>query len=181
MSAYSTEFQSAINHLRDALNGVRTNRANPSMVENLAVQAYGSTMKLLEVASIAAPEPQLLTIQAWDQSLIPAIEAAIREDEKLQVSPVVDGQLIRIPLPALTEERRRDLVKIVGGIIEEARIHVRKIREDLMKTVKSDQKQGALSEDELFRAEKEIQEAVDAANKTIQELADAKEKDLMSL
>ena len=176
-----TKFTETITHLEEELRGIRTNRANPSMVENITVLAYGSPMKLLEVASISTPEPQQIVIQPWDKSLLHAIESAVAADEKLQASPAVDGEVIRISLPPLTEDRRKDLVKLVGSITEQARIQVRKIREQLLKDAKTKEKAGEMSEDEYFRVEKDIQAQVDAANVAIEEHAPAKEKELMTI
>ncbi len=178
---YKEQFVKVITHLEEELRGLRTNRANPSMVENIPVQAYGSTMKLLEVASISAPEPQQLVVQPWDQTLLKPIEVAIAADQKLQVNPVVDGTIIRIALPQLTEERRRDLVKLMGSMVEQSRIQVRKVREDLLKAAKTQEKAGEISEDEYFRIEKEVQAEVDAANASIEDHAVAKTKELMTV
>ncbi len=175
------QFTEIITHLEAELRGIRTNRANPSMVENITVMAYGNPMKLLELASISTPEPQQIVIQPWDQSLVQAIESAVAADEKLQASPAVDGQLIRISLPPLTEERRRDLVKLVGTITEQSRVQVRKVREQLLKDAKASEKSGEISEDEYFRIEKDVQSQVDAANQQIEQHAAAKEKELMTV
>jgi ribosome recycling factor len=177
----NTQFTPIITHLEEELRGIRTNRANPSMVESITVMAYGSPMKLLEVASISTPEPQQIVIQPWDKSLLQVIESAIAADPKLQASPAVDGEIIRISLPPLTEDRRKDLVKLMGTITEQARIQVRKIREQLLKDAKTKEKAGDMSEDDYFRIEKDIQTQVDEANAAIEAHAAAKEKELMTV
>lgn len=171
----------AIEHFRAELRSVHTNRPTPALVEELAVQAYGATMRLQELATISVPEPQTLQISPWDSTQIKAIEDAIRKDQKLQLQPVVDGNTIRIHFPQLTEEKRRDLVKIVHEKAEDVRIAVRKLREDALKQYKDMQKASDMSEDEYYAQEKDVQSAVDTANATIKTIADQKEQELLTM
>lgn len=159
---------------------MRANQASPSIIENTPVQAYESTMKLQEVASITAPEPQQLVVQPWDVTLLKDIESALRE-HPMDLNPVVESEVIRIAFPPLTEEKRRELVKMMGEKVEQARISVRRMREDLLKEHKEAEKAGDLSKDEYFRKEKEVQEQVDAANTEIKNIADKKEQELMTV
>jgi ribosome recycling factor len=173
-------FERALQALKTELGQLRAGRSNPAMVESIPVQAYQSTMKLLEVASITAPEARLLVIQPWDRSLIKEIEAALRASE-LGLEPAVDGEVIRISFPPLTEEKRKELVKVVNEKLEEARIAVRKAREEALKDWKGQEKAGEISEDDYFRKEKQLQQHVDQTNAKIKDLGEAKEKELMTL
>jgi len=174
------DFQDALDHLHESFGTLHTGRATPAMVDQVMVQAYGSMMKLQEVASISVPEPQMILIQPWDKTVVKAIETSMRESD-LQLNPVVDGEQIRIAVPQLTEEKRRELVKIMNEKAEEARIHVRQIREEEMKSLKEQEKSGKISEDDLFRMEKEVQSLVDQVNKEIKEASEQKESDLMKI
>lgn len=175
------EFDKALEHFHTELRSIHTNRATPSIVEDLGVDAYGSVMRLQELASITAPEPQQLVIQPWDQTLIKAIETALRDHAGLQLSPVVDGVIIRLHFPPLTEERRREIIKLVHQKAEEARISLRKTREDQLRARKAQQKTGELSEDDYFREEKTIQTEVDRVNKAIAAASEQKEAELLTI
>ncbi|MFH1426661.1 MAG: ribosome recycling factor [Candidatus Kerfeldbacteria bacterium] len=170
----------AIENLKTELAGLRTSQATPTLVERITVDAYGSPMQLQELASISAPEPQLLVVQPWDKNQMKAIESAL-SDSDLGINPVVDGEIIRIAFPPLTEEKRTEMVKVMNDKVEDARIAVRKIREEHLKNLKKLQKDGDLSEDDYFRQEKEVQDTVDSVNNTIKEVAEAKEKELMTV
>lgn len=180
MSIDTAQFEKALEQMHSAFSAVRTGRANPAMVENISVTAYESQMKLQELASISTPEPQTLVIQPWDGSVIQAIESALRDSE-LDVSPVVDGELIRISFPPLTEEKRTEFVKRIHEKAENARVAIRKTREQLLKDFKQQQKNGDISEDEYFREEKDVQATVDSYNKKIEEAVEQKEKELMTI
>lgn len=180
MTIDSTPFDSALNHFHTELQHVRTGRAMPAMVENIAVAVYGSMMRVQELAAINAPEAQTLVIQPWDVSTVKAIETALRESD-YHFNPVVDGQILRLHFPPLTEEKRREMVKIVNQKAEDARISIRKIREEQMKKAKDAQKASDISEDELFRFEKEMQTAVDQYNAQIKLKCEGKEKELMTI
>ena len=159
---------------------IRTGKASPALVETLDVMAYGSSMKLKQLALISAPEPRLLVIQPFDASTVKDIERAINES-KIGITPAVDGKIIRIPIPELSEERRRDLTKTVKGLAEEARVRVRSCRRDAMEASKKMQKEGKLTEDELRDAEGEIQKLTDKYVADIDKHVATKEAELMKV
>ncbi|MFA4937270.1 MAG: ribosome recycling factor [Patescibacteria group bacterium] len=169
-----------IEHLKNELNQLRTGRASPSLVENIQIEAYGTKTPLIELASINAPEVRQIIIQPWDPSIIKDIEKAIKISN-LGITPTVDGQIIRLNLPSLTEERRKELIKIMAGILEVTRVQIRSIREDINKTLKNQERDGDISEDEMFAAQKELQKIVEDFNEQIKKLGEAKEKDIMTI
>lgn len=159
---------------------VRTGKASPALVEHLDVEAYGSPMKLKQLAMISTPEPRLIVIQPFDGSTTKDIEKAIKES-KIGINPVTDGKLIRLPIPPLTEERRRDLVKGVKQMAEEARVRVRAARRDAMDAIKKAGKENAIPEDAVSNYEKEIQKLTDAFVKKIDDSTTAKEAEIMKV
>lgn len=171
-------FSKAIEHLETELNSLRTGRATPALVEHLVVDAYGTKTPLRELASISTPEPQSLTIQPWDVHLLKDIERAIQESS-LDIQPINDGRILRLVMPALTEERRNDLKKIVNQKGEEARIAIRSVREKEMKQIKKQETDGAISEDESKKLQKEFQNSVEAVIKTIDGIISAKEQEIL--
>lgn len=159
---------------------VRTGRAKPSLIENVKVEAYGSMMGMREVASINTPDPSLLIVSPWDKGLIEAVEKAIR-DADLGLSPVVDGEQIKIPIPVLTEERRKELVKLVSQKIESGRVLIRQIRGESKEDIEKFKDEPGVSEDDIHRWLEEMQRAVDEYTEKIEELGKEKEKDLMTI
>lgn len=159
---------------------IRTGKASPALVENLDVQAYESSMKLKQLALITAPEPRLLVIQPFDASTVKDIERAIKES-KLGIMPAVDGKLIRIPIPELSEERRRDLTKTVKHLAEECRVRVRACRRDAIDAAKKLQKAGELTEDELRDAEAEVQKLTDKYVAAVEKNVELKEAELLKI
>jgi ribosome recycling factor len=159
---------------------VRTGKASPAIVENIDVEAYGSMMKLKQLALITTPEPRLLVIQPFDASTVKDIERAIKES-KVGINPAVDGKIIRLPIPSLSEERRKDLVKSIKQMAEESRVRVRSARREGIDSLKKAQKDGKVSEDELETYEKEIQKLTDGFTKKIEEALVAKEADIMKV
>ena len=159
---------------------VRTGKASPSLVEGIDVEAYGSVMKLKQLALISSPEPRLLVINPFDASTTQAIEKAIKESN-IGIQPSVDGKIIRLPIPALSEERRRDLVKTVKHIAEETRVRIRSARREAMDALKKAQKEGAITEDDLGKYEKDIQKLTDDYVKKVDESFTAKEADIMKV
>ncbi|MDQ3625343.1 MAG: ribosome recycling factor [Verrucomicrobiota bacterium] len=159
---------------------VRTGKASPSLVENLDVEAYGSSMKLKQLALITTPEARLLVIQPFDASTVHAIEKAIKES-KIGINPAVDGKIIRLPIPSLSEERRKDLVKTVKQMAEEARVRVRSARREGIDVLKKNQRAGTITEDDLETYEKEIQKLTDAWVKKIEDALAAKEADILKV
>ncbi|MCW1930118.1 MAG: ribosome recycling factor [Candidatus Kerfeldbacteria bacterium] len=180
MNVDTQAFEETLKHFSADLQHIRTGRAAPSLIESITVEAYGSVMRLQELAAITAPEAQTLVIQPWDSSTIRAIETALRDCD-FHFNPVVDGQILRINFPPLTEEKRREMVKIVNQKAEDARISVRKVREEQLKKAKDAEKKGELSEDQLARFEKDMQSAIEDANGKIKAKVESKEKELMTI
>ncbi len=160
--------------------GVRTGKASPALVEGLMVEYYGTQTRLRDMASITAPEPRLLVIQPWDQSAVKNIEKAIQASS-LGISPITDGRVIRLPIPELSEERRRDLSRLVHKRAEEARVEVRSIRREANEQAKKAQKAGKLTEDELDDLTQEIQELTDSSIEAIDALLEKKDAELMQV
>lgn len=167
----------AIEHTAHEFSAINTGKANPAMVEGITVEAYGSQMAIRDMAAITTPDARTIAIQPWDKSVIKAIEKAILTSN-IGITPAVSGEIIRLPLPELTGERRQELVKVASRHAEDGRVAVRNVRRDAMDAVKKLQKDGVISEDELKRAEKEIQAKIDDSIKKINDLFAAKEKDL---
>lgn len=178
---YETKFTAAVDHFADELKKVRTGRAHPSMLDSLHVEVYGQKMPLNQVANVVAPEPQMLTITPFDPSNLQAIAAAIRADQSLGLNPSDDGRIIRTPIPALTEERRKQIVKQTSEKVEEARIALRNVRQDAFKEAKRLKDAKELSEDDQKRVEKLIDEAMASANATIDATFKEKEKEILTI
>lgn len=170
----------AISALKTEFSGLRTGRAHTALLDNIQVDAYGSKVPINQVGAVGVPEPRMLTVQVWDKSQVGAVEKALRESN-LGINPMTDGQLIRIPVPPLTEERRRDLTKVAGNYAEQAKIAVRNVRRDGMEALKRSEKAGDISEDEQKAHEKDVQSATDAAGKLIDELLDHKSAEIMQV
>lgn len=178
---YEERFSAAVAHFQDELKKVRTGRAHPSMLDSLQVEVYGQRMPLNQVANVTAPEPQLLTITPFDPSNIQAIAAGIRLDQSLGLNPSDDGRLIRVPIPPLTEERRKLLVKQTSEKVEEARIALRNVRQDALKEAKRKKDGKEISEDDLKSIEKSIDASVASSNSTLDATFKEKEKDILTL
>jgi ribosome recycling factor len=172
----------AVDHMVQEFAGVRTGKASPTLVEgiDIHVASYGSSMKLKQLAMITTPEPRLIVVQPFDPSTTQDIERGLKES-KLGINPNVDGKNIRLPIPELSEERRRDLVKVVKGMAEDSRVRVRGVRKDGIDKVKKLEKEKEITEDDLRRLEKEIQGLTDASVKQIDEQVSAKEKEIMKV
>ncbi|MCC6934786.1 MAG: ribosome recycling factor [Candidatus Yanofskybacteria bacterium] len=174
------EFEAAVEWLKHELAAIRTGRANPDMVSDIIVDYMGTPLHIKELAAISTPEPRSIAIQPWDKGALAAIEKAIREST-LQLAPVVDGTAVRLTVPPLTEERRKEYLKIVSTKVEEARIRVRQIREDILKKVQAAVKEKSVREDEGHRAKDQLQKAVDEFNRALEDVAGKKEKELMTV
>jgi len=174
------EFENMLEYFKEELNQLRTGRASAALVENLNVDYYGSKSPLKQVASISIPEPRTIVISPWDKGSLVNIEAAIRESQ-LNLNPMNDGQVVRINIPALNEERRKELVKVLNQKTEDAKITVRQIREEIWNEIQQMEKDGKIGEDEKFIGKEKLQEAVDANNKMIEEIREKKEKDIMTV
>jgi ribosome recycling factor len=172
--------EKAYEYMQHEFSAVRTGKASPALVENIDVEAYGAMMKLKQLALITTPEPRLLVIQPFDASTTKDIEKAIKES-KLGINPAVDGKIIRLPIPALSEERRKDLVKGIKQMAEEARVRMRSARRDGIDAIKKAQKDGAITEDDLSSYEKEIQKLTDGFVKKIDDSFALKEADILKV
>src|SRR5574338_49838 len=168
----------AVDALRHDLGAVRTGRASTALLDPVHVEVYGSNMPLNQVATVSTPEQRMLSVQVWDRSNVQPVEKAIR-NAGLGINPIVDGQVIRLPIPELTEERRKELAKLVGQYAEKAKVAVRNVRRDGMDHLKQDEKKHEISEDERKRLETEVQKLTDDTIKDIDELAQTKEKEIL--
>ncbi|GIV05136.1 MAG: ribosome-recycling factor [Fimbriimonadales bacterium] len=175
-----TRMKHAIEHLRQDFAGYRTGRANPAMVERIMVDYHGTKMQLQHLASITVPEPRQLLIQPWDQSAVSAIEKAIQRSD-LGVNPVSDGRTLRITLPPLTEERRKELIKQVHKRAEEGRVAIRNIRRDLHEHLRQMQKNKQISEDDLKRYEQQMEKLTHKYIEEVDKLQKAKDEELMEV
>jgi ribosome recycling factor len=179
LSEMQAKMKKALEHTLHEFSTIHTGKAQPSMVEGVMVEAYGSMMRLKECAAITTPDPRLIMIQPWDKGITQAIVKAIQL-ANLGLNPAVDGANVRIPLPELSRERRQEFVKVANRMAEEGRVQIRNIRRDTMDTIKKAQKDGAISEDDLKRYEKEVQAATDKTIKDIGEHLAKKEKELLN-
>jgi ribosome recycling factor len=170
--------EKAVDFLSHELASIRTGKASPALVENMDVEAYGSHMKLKQLAVITAPEPRLLVIQPFDASTVQDIQRAINES-RLGINPAVDGKIIRLPIPELSEERRKELVRTVRQVAEETKVRVRSARRDAIDAARKLQKDGKITEDDLKITETEIQKLTDIYVKKIEEQVEAKEADVL--
>ena len=169
----------AVDSLKSDLSGLRTGRASTALLDPVQVEVYGANMPINQVATVSVPEPRLISVQVWDKSNIGNVEKAIR-NAGLGVNPVVDGQLIRLPLPDLTEERRKELAKLVGQYAEKAKIAVRNVRRDGNDAIKADEKKGEFGEDDRKKHENDVQKLTDDKIAEIDKIAEAKEKEILT-
>lgn len=172
--------EGAISSLKHELGGLRTGRAAISMVEPVQVEAYGSHMPLNQVATVSVPEPRLLSVQVWDKSMVKAVETAI-VNSNLGLSPATEGQVIRLRIPELNEERRKELVKVAHKYAEAARVAVRHVRRDGLDVLKKAEKDHQLSEDDEKRLSNDVQKATDAAIADVDKLLATKEKEILTV
>lgn len=179
MDLLKEKLSNIISHFKGEIAVLRTGRATPALVEDLAVDYYGTKTPLKALASISIPDPKQILIQPWDKGALQPIEKAI-QSSPLGMNPIVDGAQVRLNLPQLTEERRRDLIKLLGQKSEETKISVRKAREEAIRENDDAEKKKEISEDEKFRKKSEIQKIVDEINKKIEETVNAKEKEIMN-
>lgn len=180
LTDFNRRMDSAIDVLSKELSGIRAGRASVNLLDPLKIDAYGSYMPISQVGTIGVPEPRLLTVQVWDKGMVKAVEKAIRESD-LGLNPAVDGQLIRVPLPPLNEQRRQELAKVASKYAEEARISVRNVRRDGMEYLKKSEKDGEISEDEQHRLSEEMQNLTDEHVKKIDEMVAHKQKEIMQV
>ena len=180
MSDVESKMSSAVLHFEKELNSLRTSRANPAMVDNIFVDAYGSKTPLNQLGSVSAQDASTIMIQIWDTSLIKAIENAITESN-LGINPQVDGQIIRLPIPKLSEERRKEIIKIASEFAENSKVTVRNIRRDFIEYSKNEKKNSNISEDELKKEINEIQKITDNNIAKIEEILEIKKADILKV
>jgi len=180
VAALRKRMDGALEALRKELAGIRTGRASANMLDPVMVDAYGQLMPLAQCGSVSAPEPRLVTVQVWDKGLVKNVEKAIRE-AGLGVNPVSDGNLIRVRLPELSEERRKELVKVAAKYGEQARVAARNVRREGMEGLKKQEKGGKLSEDQQRKLEKDVQALTDDTIKRVDALLQQKDKEILAI
>lgn len=169
----------AVDSFKSDLSGLRTGRANVTLLDPVVVEVYGSNMPLNQVATVSAPEPRMLSVQVWDRSNVTPVEKAIRS-AGLGLNPITDGQMLRLPIPDLTEERRKELAKLAGQYAEKAKIAIRNVRRDANDNLKTDENKKEISEDDRKRLENEVQKMTDEMIKAVDDAAAHKEKEILS-
>lgn len=177
---HQEEFSQAIQHLKHDIASLRTGRATPALIEDILVECYGGQQPLKAVASISVSDAKTLAVEAWDKSLLAAIESAIRQ-APLGLNPVNDGKLIRLSLPAFTMERRQELIKLLHQKLESARIAVRQVREDIKRAIDKAEHDGDLTEDEKFKQYEALEKLVKENNEQIKRVGDEKEKEIQTI
>ncbi len=180
VSVSEARFRAAAEHFQTEAAKLRTGRAHPSLVEDIMVDYYGSRTPIRQIASVTVPEPRTLVIQPWDQSGLQAVAEAIRSSD-LGLNPADDGRLIRLSLPPLTEDRRKELVKALNSRAEDARVSVRSIREEVWKEIQSLEKEGRIGEDEKFSGKDDLQKEVDRWNAELETVRKRKEEEILTV
>ena len=180
LAKYRDRMDKAVSALKEEFTGLRTGRANAGLLEQIMVDAYGASSPITSVAAISVPEPRMITVSVWDKAVVIAVEKAIR-NAGLGLNPVTDGQTLRVPVPPLTEERRKELVKLASKYSENHRVAVRNVRRDALEDLKKAEKDGGVSQDEQKKAGEEIQGFTDAAIKRVDEALKAKEQEIMQV
>ena len=180
ISEYKNKMSKSFEVLKKEFLGLRTGRVSPGLIEPLSVDAYGSKVPITQVGNISVPEPRMLSIQVWDQSLVQAVESSIR-NSNLGLNPMTEGTLIRLPVPDLTEERRKEIVKLASKYSEECRISIRNIRRDAMDEVKNKEKNKEISKDEMFEYSENIQKLTNEFIAQVDRLFEEKEKDILTI
>tara|TARA_B100000989_G_scaffold154591_1_gene115312 strand:- start:586 stop:1128 length:543 start_codon:yes stop_codon:yes gene_type:complete len=180
MSEIENKMNSAVSHFEKELNSLRTSRANPSMLDNILVEAYDSRTPLNQLGNISVQDANTITIQVWDSSLIKSIENAITESN-LGINPQTDGQLVRLPIPKLSEERRLEIIKIASEFAENSKVTIRNIRRDFIENSKNEKKNSNLSEDDLKRKINEIQKFTDINIEKIDKILEFKKTDILKV
>lgn len=176
-----TKFNQAVEKFNETLKSLRTGRANAAMLDGITVEAYGTPMPLIQVATIAIPEPQLIQLTPFDPNNLQAIADAIRNNQSLGLNPSDDGRVVRVPIPPLTEERRRELAKQVGQKQEEALIGMRAIRHDALDAIDKAKKDKDIGEDDAKRLQNQVEEAINKAKSSVESAAKAKEQEILTL
>ncbi len=174
------KIQNSLEHFKRELIIIRAGRANPTLIENVLVSAYGSKMKLMEVGTISSPQPQLLTVQVWDAGVVQDVVKGIQE-ANLGLNPSYEGQLVRLPIPPLTEERRAEFIKLAHSKAEQAKIELRQIRQDIRSSWDKQMEAGEFGEDEFDRRAKLLQDMIDKTSSQIDEMVKTKEEELVQV
>ena len=177
VQSYKEEFTKAVDHVKHDISSLRTGRATPALVEDVSIEAYGTTQPLKAVASISVLDAKTLAVEPWDKSLMGAVEAGIRKSE-LGLNPVNDGKVIRIPLPTLTTERRAELVKVLHQKLEAGKISIRKLREDVKGMIDEAEKGKEIAEDEKFRQYEDLEKLMKEMNEKIKLMGEEKEREI---
>lgn len=177
---YDQKAHAILDFFKDELKKIRSGRANTSLVDTIQVNAYGQRQDLKNLCNINIVDANLITLQPWDKSIVPDIVKSIQE-ANIGINPTLDGSLIRLPLPQLTEERRKEFVKIMKLKVEEVKISIRNLRKDIMVGLEAQKNNGEIPEDEYHRIQKKLQENIDETNKEIDEIANAKETELLTV
>jgi ribosome recycling factor len=180
ISRYRDRMDKAVIALKEEFASLRTGRANAALLDPIQIDAYGSKVPINQIGAISVPEPRSITVSVWDRGLVVSVEKAIR-NAGLGLNPVVEGQNLRIPIPPLTEERRKDLAKLAGKYAEQQRVAVRNVRRDAMDDLKKAEKDTVISQDEHKRLEGEVQKATDEAIKRVDEALKTKEQEIMQV
>lgn len=181
ISQAETKFRQAIEHFREELKKIRTGRAHPGMLDGVMVEAYGTNVPILQVGSVTVPEAQLLQITPFDPNNLQAITAAIRNDQTLGMNPMDDGRVVRVPIPPLTEERRRDLIKVLNARVEATMVSMRNVRHEALREADQAKKDKRIGEDDANRLEKQIDDIMARQRATIEQLAKQKEQEVMTV
>ncbi|MDP2874263.1 MAG: ribosome recycling factor [bacterium] len=174
------KLQGMIVLFEEKISAIRTGKANPGILQNLEVEAYGTKMKICEVASLSSPDPQMIVVQPWDPTLAAEIEKAVQKSN-LNLNPFNDGGVIKVPVPSLSEERRRELAKVIDRELEQERQEVRNIRQDAMRSLDEMKEEKVISEDDRFREREKIEEEVKKTNKVLEEKADKKREEILAI
>lgn len=180
LSEMTHKMDHSMEMLRKELTGIRTSKASPALLDNIRVEAYGSSVPLNQVATVSTPDPRTIHVQPWDKQMITLIERAIQKSD-LGLTPRSDGVVIHVPVPALTEERRRDYARLIKKLGEEIKISVRNVRRDTIERIKKEEKDGVVSEDESKRLQKTVQEATDQHVNDVDQAIHRKEAEIMEI
>lgn len=181
INSAKAKFDQAVTHFQEELKKIRTGRAHPGMLDGIMVEAYGNQMPLLQVGSVTVPEPQLLQITPYDPSNLPAISSAIRDNQSLGLNPADDGRVVRIPIPPLTEERRKEYVKVLNGKAEDSLISMRNARHEAIKTAEEAKKSKGLTEDDLTSIKKQLDDLMTKQKAAVDSLTKAKEQEILNI
>jgi ribosome recycling factor len=180
LTKYRDRMDKAVIALKDDFGGLRTGRASASLLDPVMVEAYGASVPLNQVGAISVPEPRMITVSVWDKTMVGPVEKAIRS-AGLGLNPLTDGMMLRVPIPPLTEERRKDLAKLAGKYAEQQRVAVRNVRREAMEELKKLEKDSEISQDEMKRAGEEVQGFTDQAIKRVDEALKVKEQEIMQV